>query len=72
MFFLADLLDDNYGPTFESSDVKLFDVEEILWDELAFPFVPTTLKNYFKDSKRGEFPLSTCLFISSRLSLYFL
>ena len=55
MFFLADLLDDNYGPTFESSDVKLFDVEEILWDELAFPTVKKTLEYYIEDLKKGEF-----------------
>ena len=31
-FFLADLLDDNYGPTSESIEVKLFDESEIPWD----------------------------------------
>lgn len=55
MFFLADLLDDNYGPTFESSEVRLFDIEEILWDEIAFPTVKKTLEYYIEDSKKGEF-----------------
>ena len=40
-------------------EVEIFAEKDIPWDELAFPFVPTTLKNYFKDFKRGEFPLST-------------
>ena len=55
MFFLADLLDDNYGPTFESSDVRLFDVDEILWDEIAFPTVKKTLEYYIEDLKKGDF-----------------
>ncbi len=55
MFFLADLLDDNYGPTFESSEVRLFDIEEILWDEIAFPTVKKTLEYYIEDSKKGAF-----------------
>tara|TARA_B100001079_G_scaffold237069_1_gene219861 strand:- start:369 stop:566 length:198 start_codon:yes stop_codon:yes gene_type:complete len=55
MFFLADLLDDNYGPTFESSEVRLFEIEEILWDEIAFPTVEKTLKYYIEDLKEGSF-----------------
>ena len=55
MFFLADLLDDNYGPTFESSDVRLFDIDEILWDEIAFPTVKKTLEYYIEDLKKGDF-----------------
>ena len=55
MFFLADLLDDNYGPTFESSDVRLFGIDEILWDEIAFPTVKKTLEYYIEDLKKGDF-----------------
>ena len=55
MFFLADLLDDNYGPTFESSDVRLFDINDILWDEIAFPTVKKTLEYYIEDLKKGDF-----------------
>ena len=55
MFFLADLLDDNFGPTFESSDVQLFDTKEILWDEIAFPTVKKTLEYYIEDLKKNEF-----------------
>ena len=55
MFFLADLLDDNFGPTFESSDVQLFDTKDILWDEIAFPTVKKTLEYYIEDLKKNEF-----------------
>ena len=55
LFYLADLLDDNYGPTSESIEVKLFTEEEILWDELAFPTVERTLKYYLEDSKTNNF-----------------
>lgn len=55
MFFLATLLDDNFGPTIESSEVKLFDVKDILWDEIAFPTVEKTLKYYIEDLDTGNF-----------------
>ena len=55
MFFLANLLDDNFGPTFESSEVKLFTIDEILWDEIAFPTVEKTLQYYIKDLETGDF-----------------
>ena len=44
MFFLANLLDDNFGPTFESSEVKLFTIDEILRDEIAFHTVEKTVQ----------------------------
>jgi len=52
---LADLLDENFGPTSESMEVKLFSKDEILWNELAFPTVERTLKYYIKDSKNNDF-----------------
>ena len=55
MFFLANLLDDNFGPTIESSEVKLFTIDEILWDEIAFPTVEKTLQYYIKDLETGDF-----------------
>ena len=55
MFFLADLLDDNYGPTFESMDVQLFDKDKILWNEIAFPTVEKTLKYYLNDIEKDKF-----------------
>ena len=37
VFYLAKLLSDSFGPTNESSEVKLVEISEIPWDELAFP-----------------------------------
>lgn len=54
-FYLADLLDENYGPTPESIEVKLFDESEIPWDELAFPTVKRTLEYYIQDKKDNNF-----------------
>ena len=54
-FYLADLLDENYGPTSESMEVKLFDESEIPWDELAFPTVKRTLEYYIQDKKDNNF-----------------
>ena len=55
LFYLADLLDDNFGPTTESMEVRLFSEDEILWDELAFPTVERTLKYYLEDSTTKNF-----------------
>ena len=55
LFYLADLLDENFGPTSESMEVKLFSKDEILWNELAFPTVERTLKYYIEDSKNNDF-----------------
>ena len=55
MFYLADLLDENFGPTVESSEVKLFQIEEILWDEIAFPTVKKTLEYYIEDKEIDKF-----------------
>ncbi len=55
MFYLANLLDDNYGPTVESSEVELFSPVDILWDEIAFPTVEKTLKYYIEDLEQDKF-----------------
>ena len=39
----------------ESSEVKLFNVNEILWNEIAFPTVEKTLKYYIDDCKTESF-----------------
>ena len=55
-FYLANLGDEKFGPTSESSEVKLFTKDEIPWDEIAFPTVTKTLKYYFDDEESSEFP----------------
>jgi len=59
MLHLAEVVNEDYSKTSESLEVEFFGESDIPWDELAFPFVPTTLKNYFKDRKRDEYPLTT-------------
>ena len=59
MLHLAEVINEDYGKTPESLEVKFFTESDIPWKELAFPFVSTTLKNYFKDSNKGEYPLTT-------------
>ena len=55
-FYLADLGNESFGPTSESSAVELFDEKDIPWDQIAFPTVTKTLKYYFEDRKNGDFP----------------
>jgi ADP-ribose pyrophosphatase YjhB (NUDIX family) len=53
MMFRARLLDRAFGPGSESLDVRLFDEDEIPWEELAFRTIGRTLRNYFLDRKLG-------------------
>jgi ADP-ribose pyrophosphatase YjhB (NUDIX family) len=55
-FYLAELGDEIFGPTLESSEVELFDEKDIPWNQIAFPTVTKTLKYYFEDKKKGDFP----------------
>ena len=55
-FYLADLGNESFGQTSESSAVELFDEKDIPWDQIAFPTVTKTLKYYFEDRKNGDFP----------------
>ena len=57
MFFRASLLDLDFRPGWESTDVKLFHEHEIPWEELAFPVVRDTLQHYFRDRSSGVFPV---------------
>lgn len=56
LLFRARLLDLEFSPGAESLEVKLFDEQEIPWDELAFRPVKFTLQRYFVDRKTGRFP----------------
>ena len=57
MMFRAQLLDRDFGPGPESLEVRLFDEDEIPWEELAFRTIGRTLRNYFLDRKLGAFPV---------------
>ena len=37
--------------------MRLFDEDEVPWEELAFRTITRTLRNYFLDRKDGAFPV---------------
>lgn len=57
MFYRGDLLDNRFGPGSESLEVDLFYAEDIPWQQLAFPVVVETLREYLADRAQGEFPV---------------
>lgn len=59
MFFRGELSPIEFEPGPESLDVQLFKVDDIPWDEIAFPVVTDTLKYYLADHKTGKFPVRT-------------
>jgi ADP-ribose pyrophosphatase YjhB (NUDIX family) len=59
IFYLARLLNQDFGPGHESLDVRLFREEEIPWDEIAFRTVAATLRLFFEDRARGSFGTHT-------------
>ena len=56
VMFRGELEASKFGAGEESLESHLFKEDEIPWDELAFPVIETTLKRYFQDVRRGEFP----------------
>src|SRR5699024_3844176 len=56
VFFLAEMVDDNFAAGEESLEVELFAPKDIPWDEISFPSVKRTLQFYLKDRQRGYFP----------------
>jgi len=54
--FRANLTSDNFGPTNESTDVRLFEEKNIPWDNIAFEVIKQTLEHYFSDREKGKFP----------------
>jgi 8-oxo-dGTP pyrophosphatase MutT (NUDIX family) len=57
LFYRCDLVDGVFGVGPESTDSGLFSESEIPWDEIAFPVVRETLREYFEDRPDGEFPV---------------
>jgi len=55
LMFRADLLTLDFGPTSESTEVRLFRASEIPWDEIAFEVIRMTLTDYFADRKAGQY-----------------
>ena len=48
LHFFAKLQNEKFGPTKESSEVRLFDIEEIPWGEIAFHSTTYALEKYIE------------------------
>jgi ADP-ribose pyrophosphatase YjhB (NUDIX family) len=59
LFFRAPLAGAEFSAGKESLEVRLFDENQIPWDELAFQVVSETLKRYFEDRRTGTFTFHT-------------
>ena len=56
VLYKASIEENSYSPTSESLEVDLFSFDEIPWEDLAFPFVPVALKQFYEDLEEGSFP----------------
>jgi ADP-ribose pyrophosphatase YjhB (NUDIX family) len=59
IMFRATLLDGGFGAGAESLDARLFEPEEIPWDEIAFRSVRFTLEKFLEDRTAGVKRLHT-------------
>lgn len=59
MIYRAKLNSLDFYPGSESLEVKLFNRNEIPWQELAFSVIRETLINYYSDIKTGDYKLRT-------------
>lgn len=57
LLYRSRLLDLEFAAGDESLEVALFRETEIPWDEIAFPVIKESLRLYFVDRARGQFPL---------------
>jgi ADP-ribose pyrophosphatase YjhB (NUDIX family) len=57
MFYRCTVDDGVYGVGPESLETGLYAEDQIPWDDIAFPVVRETLKEYFQDVAQGHFPV---------------
>lgn len=55
LMFRALILVPDFGPTHESSEVRLVNENGIPWDDIAFPVIKKTLGHYFRDREVGTY-----------------
>ena len=55
LFYRARLLSDVFDPGHETIEARLFDEDQIPWDEIAFRTVQETLQRFFEDRRAGHF-----------------
>lgn len=57
MFYRCDLDDGAHAAGPESLETALYDERSIPWDNIAFPVVAQTLREYFADAAAGHYPV---------------
>ena len=57
MFYRCDIDNGSYGVGPESLESALYTEDEIPWDQIAFPVVLETLREYFRDQEKGHYPV---------------
>ena len=57
VIYRARLQNLDYGPGEESLEVRLMPIEEIPWDDMAFPVIKETLQRYVEDRHSNPAPL---------------
>ncbi len=57
MFYRCRLDNGEFGVGPESLETGLYEEAEIPWDEIAFPVVHETLREYFADAAAGSYPV---------------
>lgn len=57
IFYRGEVVDGAFDVGPESLEVQLFSEADIPWDEIAFPVVTETLREFFADRKGATFPV---------------
>jgi ADP-ribose pyrophosphatase YjhB (NUDIX family) len=57
VLFKTQIKDGVFGAGEETLESRLFEENEIPWNDLAFPSVERTLRHYFEDRKNNVFPM---------------
>ena len=57
MFYRCQVVNGEFGVGPESTETALYREQDIPWDEIAFPVVQETLREYFADCESGHFPV---------------
>ncbi len=67
MFYRCDVDDGAFGVGPESFETDLYTEQDIPWSEIAFPVVNETLKAYFQDVQRDNYPVQVSTIDLSKL-----
>lgn len=55
VFYLANLLNEELDPGIETLQARLFDLQDIPWDEIAFRTVRRSLECFVQDHRQGQY-----------------